>query len=120
MAEVLVNSAEALAGLTAKVSASATSLPVNRAAPEALWGAEFRVRVDDELMLVTATGADGASPWTVERNVEPMVGGSGAAAHASGAKVSAEMTVGGLEGASDPKVRRPRPRRLRKLQRRRW
>ncbi len=70
-----------------------TSISVANAAPTALQGGQFRVRVGDELMLVTATGAAGASPWTVTRGVE----GSTATTHASGAAVTHVLTEASLK-----------------------
>ncbi|MBA2525763.1 MAG: hypothetical protein H0V18_08275 [Pyrinomonadaceae bacterium] len=66
-----------------------TSISVANAAVTALQGGQFRVRVGDELMLVTATGAAGASPWTVTRGVE----GSTATTHASGVAVTHVLTA---------------------------
>ncbi len=66
-----------------------TSISVANAAPTALQGGQFRIRVGDELMLVTATGAAGASPWTVTRGVE----GSTATTHASGVPVTHVLTA---------------------------
>ena len=90
MAERLAN--DFATALSSSVSSSATSLPVAAAAPTALQGGEFRVRVDDELMLVTATGSGGSSPWTVTRGAE----GTTAAAHASAAVVTHVLTAGAL------------------------
>ncbi len=53
--------------------------------------AQYRVRIDDELLLVTA-GA-GTTTWTVTRGAE----GTTAATHASGAAVTHVLTAGGLE-----------------------
>ena len=82
--------------LSAAVSSSATSLPVTTAAPSALQAGEFRVRVDDEIMLVTATGGSGASPWTVTRGVEGTTG----AAHSSAAAVTHVLTAAALARAA--------------------
>lgn len=75
--------------LTAGVDNDDTSLAVASytAFPTA---AQFRVRVDSELMLVTA-GA-GTSTWTVTRGVE----GTTAAAHAAGAVVTQVLTAGAV------------------------
>src|SRR5437868_7227283 len=51
---------------------------------------DFRIRVDDELMLVTNKGA--GTNWTVTRGVEGTV----AAAHLAGATVTHVITAGGL------------------------
>lgn len=52
--------------------------------------ANFRIRVDDELMLVTSKGA--GTNWTVTRNVESTTG----AVHSSGAIVAHVISTGGL------------------------
>lgn len=101
MSDGQVNALEALATLTGKVSAAATSLEVSKAAPEALRGKTFRVLIDRELMLVTATAAEGASPWTVERNVESVVGGSGAGEHAAGAEIRQMLTAASVAAKAD-------------------
>lgn len=51
---------------------------------------QFRINVEDELMLVTA-GA-GTTTWTVTRGIE----GTTAASHANGAKVAQVLTAGAL------------------------
>ncbi len=79
-----------------------TSISVANAAVTALQDGQFRVRVGDELMLVTATGAAGASPWTVTRGVE----GSTATTHASGVAVTHVLTSGSLEEATRPALSR--------------
>lgn len=94
MAERLAN--DFATTLSASVNASTTSLPVAAAAPVALRDGEFRVRVDDELMLVTATGVAGASPWTVTRGVEGTTG----AAHGSAAAVTHVLTAGAFTRAA--------------------
>ncbi|HYF28582.1 MAG TPA: hypothetical protein VD931_22775 [Baekduia sp.] len=53
--------------------------------------ANFRVRVDDELMLVTSVG--GGTNWTVTRGVESTT----AASHSSGATIAHVITKGGLD-----------------------
>jgi hypothetical protein len=52
--------------------------------------ANFRVRIDDELLLVTANPS---TSWTVERGVE----GTTAATHSNGATVTHVLTKAGLE-----------------------
>lgn len=53
--------------------------------------ANFRVRIDNEILLVTSIG--GGTNWTVQRGVE----GSTAAAHSNGATVVHILTAAGLE-----------------------
>ncbi len=84
--------------LTAGIDADDTSIAVADAAPAALQGGEFRIRVDDEYMLVTATGASGASPWTVTRDAEEP---GAAASHDSGAAVTHVVTAASLALAVD-------------------
>jgi hypothetical protein len=84
-----------IATLTEALSPTGTTLKVSAPAPEGLRGAgQFHILVDSEIMLVTA-GAS-VTEWTVTRNVEPLVGGSGAASHASGASVYLDLTAGAL------------------------
>lgn len=66
---------------TAITTTGATGFPV----------ANFRVRVDDELMLVTSTGS--GTNWTVTRGIESTT----AAAHATSAPVVHVLTAGGLD-----------------------
>lgn len=65
---------------TSLVVASATGAP----APN------FRIRIDNEIMLVTAVAG---TTWTVSRGQE----GTTAAAHSSGATVAHVLTKGGLD-----------------------
>jgi hypothetical protein len=67
--------------VTALDVASATGAPA----------ANFRIRVDDELMLVTSKGS--GTDWTVERGVE----GTTPAAHAGGAVLTHVVTKAGLD-----------------------
>lgn len=53
--------------------------------------ANFRVRIDDELMLVTNVG--GGTNWTVTRNIE----GTAAASHLDNAPVVHVLTAAGVE-----------------------
>ncbi len=68
-------------GQTAITVASGTGAPA----------ANFRCRIDDELVLVTSTGA--GTNWTIERGVE----GTTAATHLLGADVAHVVTEGGLK-----------------------
>lgn len=82
----------------AVTSTGATSISVAAPAPAELQGGQFRVRVDNEIMLVTATGASGASPWTVSRAVEPVAGVTAAALHSLGAAVNVVWTAAFMDG----------------------
>lgn len=83
--------------LTAPCAIGDATIAVADAAPASLRGGQFRVRIDDEIMLVTATGAAGASPWNVTRAVEPVNGVAAAAAHASGASVENVLTAASVD-----------------------
>jgi hypothetical protein len=90
--------------LSSGVDNVTTSLPVAAPAPVALRGGSFRIRVDNELMVVTATGSSGASPWTVVRGAE----GTTAASHSSSATVAHVLTRGSFLGlAGYPGTWRP-------------
>lgn len=80
-----------LTTLSAGVDADDTALPVDDAAPAELYDGEFRIRVGNELMLVT--GGQDTTTWAVERGVE----GSTAASHGSGAAVTHPLTAEALE-----------------------
>jgi molybdopterin-binding protein len=95
--ELLANipSGSSIATLGEALSAGGTTLNASAAAPAPLQTAgQFRIVVDSEIMLVTA-GASGTT-WTVTRNVEPMVGGSGSVEHSLGAQVYFLLTAAGL------------------------
>jgi hypothetical protein len=80
--------------LASSMFAGDLSAQVAAAAPAALWGGQFRIAVDAELMLVTA-GAS-TTTWTVTRGVEGTV----AAGHTSGSAVTHVLTAASLLGAS--------------------
>lgn len=85
MSETLHN--EYVTYLSGALTSGATTVNV------AVGGAptpNFRIRVDDELMLVTSVGS--GTDWTVTRGIE----GSTATTHASGATVAHVVTYGGL------------------------
>ncbi|MBX6314802.1 MAG: hypothetical protein IRY99_18075 [Isosphaeraceae bacterium] len=90
MAERLVNDLVYL--LSSTIDAATPTLAVG--SPAGLGpvptGGNFRVRIDDELLLVT--GISG-STWTVSRGIE----GTMAAPHASGASINLVLTAGGLQ-----------------------
>jgi hypothetical protein len=76
--------------LAAGITASATSLTVSSSA--GFPAANFRVRIDNEILLVTAVAG---TIWTVTRAVESTT----AAAHAVLATVAHVLTAGGLTQA---------------------
>lgn len=93
--ELLANTSGPITLLSTAVNASATALQVSVAAPTPLQATgQFRIRVDSELMLVTANPA--TTTWTVERGIEGTV----AAEHAGGTEVFHLLTVGGLRAAT--------------------
>lgn len=84
MAEQLANDIQTL--LVEGISAGATTLK-----PQSTTGfpaAEFRIRIDDELILVKGVGAE----WTIERGVE----GTTAAKHEAGATIYHLLTKAAL------------------------
>lgn len=76
--------------LSAAVDGVVTSLPVTSAATFPTGTGQYRIRVGDELMIVT--GGIGTTTWTVVRGAE-----STAASHASGATVRHVLTGGALK-----------------------
>lgn len=98
MAEVLVNSAVTPSGTGdttlnngGTLTSGATSLTV-ATLPTYVSSAQFRIRIDDEIMIVTAIGGTGNKTWTVTRGAE----GTAAASHADGSNVYLVPTAGGL------------------------
>jgi hypothetical protein len=92
IANVLAASDGTITTLAAPIaSTGATSITTAAAAPSALHGGEFRVRIGNELLLVT--GGQNTTTWTVQRGAE----GTTAATHASGAKVRHIFTAGAVE-----------------------
>lgn len=87
MAENLTNDVQTT--LNGSIDASTTSITVTSGT--GFPTPNFRVRLDDEWMLVTSTGA--GTNWTVTRGIE----GSVASAHANAAAVVHVLTEGGLE-----------------------
>lgn len=69
------------AGVTTLTVTSASGFPGN---------AQFRIRIDDELLLVT--GGVGTTTWTVTRGIESTT----AIGHGSGATVTQVLTAGAL------------------------
>lgn len=77
--------------LQAGVLAGATTITIKNSTG---WPApNFRIRIDDELMLVTNKGAGTELTWTVVRGIE----GTEAVAHLVDADVYQVLTAGGLE-----------------------
>lgn len=73
-----------------------TTLTVNDSPPSGLTP-NFRIRIEDEIMLVTAIGGTGDKTWTVTREVEEP-SRFPAASHANGIPVHHVLTVAGLGG----------------------
>jgi hypothetical protein len=76
--------------LMADIDADDTAIDVSAVAPAGVQSGEFRIRIDNEIMLVTA--GQSTTTWTVERGME----GTTAAAHSNGATVEHKLTAGGL------------------------
>lgn len=87
MTENLSNDVQAL--LNGAITNVATSITTTGAT--GFPAANFRVRIDDELLLVTSTGA--GTNWTVQRGVE----GSTAVAHGDSTPVVHVLTTQGLD-----------------------
>jgi len=73
------------------LTSGATSLTVNTL-PAGVSAAQFRIKIDDEILLVTAIGGTGNKTWTVTRGVE----GTSAASHVDGSNVYIIPTPGGF------------------------
>jgi hypothetical protein len=101
MAERFSN--EAATTLAAGINAAATSLPVSSSAN--FPAANFRVRIDNEILLVTAVAG---TTWTVTRAVEAVNGVQVAASHAVLATVAHVLTAGGLQQALQDTPRKNR------------
>lgn len=86
MAEQIVNFGHTT--LNEALDASETTVTVTNGAVFAATG-DFRVRVDDELMLVTARSSN---DLTVTRGIESTT----ATTHDNGADIDARLTAGGL------------------------
>lgn len=92
--------------LAGSATAGATTISVSVAAPAALQSGEFRVRIDNELLLVT--GGQSTTTWTVTRAAE----GTTAASHANGATVDHVLTVDSLAAAAVQSGPQPQTQRL--------
>jgi hypothetical protein len=88
---------EAATTLVGTITGAATSLVV--ASSSGFPAVNFRVRIDNEYLLVTA-GPPGSTTWTVARAQE----GSVAATHQNGAAVTHVLTAGGLVQAIADRV----------------
>lgn len=99
MSEVIANSptpgiVSPLTTLTSAItSTSATVIATNNAVGAVLQAGQFRILVDQELMLVT--GGQSGTSWTVQRGVES----SGAMTHSAGVNVYHVWTAQGVLGA---------------------
>lgn len=94
MAEQFANGASTT--LAAAATAVAGTITVTDAStfPAA---APFRIRIDDEILIVTAMGGTGNTTWTVTRAVEEWAGAATAAAHSIGADVRHVWTAGAAD-----------------------
>ena len=97
MAEYLANDYETT--VATDYTSGGTTLVVADSPPSGLL-ANFRVRVDDEIFLVTAIGGTGNKTWTVTGAQE----GTTAANHLTGAKVDQNLTVQGLKNFIDQRA----------------
>ena len=90
MAENLAN--DCSTHLNGDITDSATTITV--ANSTGFPSANFRIRIDNEIMLVTAKSGN---DWTVTRAVEPVRGVQAAAAHTHLSTVNHRLTKAGLE-----------------------
>ena len=99
--EHFVNTAQTT--LSASITSTATTITVASSAgfpalsvPSSLGATQFRVLVENEMMLVTGfPSPPSTTSWTVQRGIE----GTTAAAHASAKTVTAILTAGALDGS---------------------
>lgn len=82
--------------LSSGINDSTTSIPVNAATSIA---AQFRARIDDEIIIITANG--NTTTWTATRGAE----GTSNVSHSSGATVTVVQTAGSFEQAIADRVR---------------
>lgn len=83
--------ATTLAAAITTVGQTAISVVSGTGAP----AVNFRIRIGDELMLVTSKGS--GTDWTVTRNIE----GTTATTHLNGADVAHVVTFGGIDAYGD-------------------
>lgn len=86
MAEVFVNDFQTT--LSSGINDSTTTIPVAAGTSEA---SQFRAKIDDEIIIVTAGGT--GTSWTATRGAE----GTSAASHSMGATVTVVLTDGALD-----------------------
>jgi microcystin-dependent protein len=82
---------DAVTSLAGSITAGATSLTV--VSSTGFPAANFRIRIDAEIMLVTAVSG---TTWTVTRAVEAVAGQQVATAHSSGATVGHVLTAASI------------------------
>lgn len=95
MPETFAN--EFTTALDGSITDTVTSLTVLHTPPTGLTG-NFRIRIDNEFMLVTAIGGTGNKDWTVTREAEEA-SRFPAGAHSDGALVAHVLTSGALAKA---------------------
>src|SRR5271165_2230111 len=91
MAELYANDCQT--SLSAMMLVIDTTLTVVSAAGFPVSG-NFRIRVDNEIMLVTAVAG---TTWTVTRAVEAVGGVTAAAVHSAGATVAHVLTAASIQ-----------------------
>jgi len=89
-AEQLSNNAQTTLAAAITTTTSPTTISVANGGTPFPSAAQFRILIDNELMLVT--GGAGTNTWTVTRGVE----GTNATTHCSGALVTGVLTAGAL------------------------
>lgn len=90
VANILTSSDGTITRLAVGINSSISTITTLASAPSSLQGGSFRIRIDDELMLVT-TGQNGTS-WNLTRAVESSV----AASHSANAKIRHVLTAGAV------------------------
>lgn len=88
MAENIANDVQ---GLLNAAIADGTTTAITTTGATGFPAANFRIRIDNELMLVTSTGT--GTNWTVTRGVESSTG----VAHANGTPIIHVLTAGGIK-----------------------
>lgn len=92
IANVITSGDGRIATLASAITSTvATSITTSGSAPTALQGGSFRIRIDNEICLVSS--GQGGTTWTVSRGAE----GSVAAVHASGSSVRHVLTAAALQ-----------------------
>src|SRR5437763_935275 len=99
-AEQFANAAETT--LNGAINALTTSVTVHASASVGFpITGQFRVRIDTEIMLVTALAGGDQANWTVVRAYEPVAGVQIAANHLDGAAVVCLFTAGSVPKVDD-------------------